>query len=143
MEPAELLDKLRVYVGSNIYQVGCTASRLNVHAQQQRAFNLVWALQRFDGLQNRRVAIIGGGIAGITAASAAAAAGASVWLYEKKGTLMHLQAGNQTRFLHPSIALWPEKIVWISADWPAVSQLESRNGGKCDCSTLAAMDSAV
>jgi cation diffusion facilitator CzcD-associated flavoprotein CzcO len=109
MEPAEVLDHLRVYVGSNIYQLGCTASTLNVSAQQQRAFNLVWALQTRDGLENKHVAIIGGGIAGITAATAAAAAGAFVWLYEKKGSLMHLQAGNQTRFLHPSIALWPKR----------------------------------
>ncbi|MCB0832175.1 MAG: FAD-dependent oxidoreductase [Bacteroidetes bacterium] len=110
MNSAEILKKLRVYRTRHIYQLGCTASdQLNIHAQQNRAFNLAFALQEEVLHEGMDVAVIGAGIAGVTAASALAAAGAQVTLYDSKTAVMHLQSGNQTRFLHPNISLWPRR----------------------------------
>lgn len=110
MTEIEVLDKLRVYPNTQIYQLGCTATVLNIHAQQQRAFNLVWALLRTGrAAAGTRVAVIGAGMAGLSVASALAAVGAIVRIYDSKASVMHLQAGNLTRFLHPSIALWPDR----------------------------------
>jgi hypothetical protein len=93
----------------HLYQLGCTASTLNVHAQQKRAFNLLWSLDedRFSFVENT-VAIIGGGIAGLTAAAGFLAAGSKkVTVYERTNHLIHLQQGNVTRCLHPNFATWP------------------------------------
>ncbi len=110
MTPDEILKKLEIYPDKDAFQLGCTArTTLNVHAQQQRAFNLIWSLQCVGKLgPGKSVGIIGAGIAGITAAGAAVATGASVRVYDKAASVMHLQDGNQTRFLHPNIALWPD-----------------------------------
>jgi hypothetical protein len=92
-----------------IFELGCAATPQNIHAQQQRAFNLLWALKAKKRIKKgSRIAVIGGGIAGLTITSGLLALGAKVHLYESKHTLMHLQKGNSTRFLHPNVASWPD-----------------------------------
>lgn len=108
-----LLDSFRVFDGAvHIYQLGCTASLLNVHAQQKRAFNLVWALRH--GIDENQfplnVGVVGGGISALTVSTALNKCGATVRIYERMRGLMHLQQGNSTRFLHPNIALWPNEL---------------------------------
>lgn len=109
MNSNDLLARMRVYAKANIYQIGCTSSEhLNIHAQQNRAFNLVFSLE--SEIVGKDVAVIGAGITGLTVSAALVAAGAEkVTLYDAKKSAMHLQAGNQTRFLHPNIAIWPER----------------------------------
>lgn len=110
MTTRQILSKFRVYPNKNVFQVGCSAAILNIHAQQQRAFNLVWALLKTPELADASpIAVIGAGISGITVAAALASAGRDVHLYDAKNSVIHLQAGNQTRFLHPNIAVWPDK----------------------------------
>lgn len=110
MKPDSILTKFRVLPRRNIYQLGCTAQLLNVHSQQHRAFNLIWALSEKGKLTaGTKTAVVGAGVAGIAASIAAAACGANVRIYDSKKTVMHLQRGNDTRFLHPNIALWPAK----------------------------------
>ena len=93
----------------NLYLLGCTASLLNIHAQQQRAFNLVWALQKDEVLEkDLHVAVVGAGIGGLTLTAALLAAGAKVTLFERKANLMHVQQGCTTRYVHPNVATWPE-----------------------------------
>ena len=108
--PEEVLDKMRIFADKEVYQLGCTArTTLNVYAQQQRAFNLIWSLHRAGKLgPGKSVGIVGAGISGITAAAAAFATGASVRIYDRAASIMHLQEGNQTRFLHPNITMWPD-----------------------------------
>ncbi|MBK8223033.1 MAG: FAD-dependent oxidoreductase [Candidatus Obscuribacter sp.] len=91
-----------------IYHVGCTAKRLTFHSQQQRAFNLIWSLKEEFGLADKRVAIVGTGLAGLTAAAAAHLLKAKVELFEKKADNLPLQRGNATRFVHPNIYSWPK-----------------------------------
>lgn len=51
----------------------------------------------------RRIAVIGGGIAGVTAAHALEAAGASVTLFEQDGTLMSGASGNAMALVMPRL----------------------------------------
>ncbi|MBK7746490.1 MAG: FAD-binding oxidoreductase [Candidatus Obscuribacter sp.] len=54
------------------------------------------------------IAIVGGGIAGLTSAVHLVALGCKVTVFESRGDIIHLQRGNLTRFLHPNIATWPD-----------------------------------
>jgi hypothetical protein len=78
--------------------------------QQVRALNLVYALTESDPpllSQHQSVAVIGGGIAGVTAAAAAVSLGSEVHLFEQRPVLCHLQHGCDTRYVHPNIYNWP------------------------------------
>ena len=71
-----------------------------------------------NGFKRKRLAVIGGGASGLTAAAAAALAGAKVTLFEQSRDLMPLQIGCATRALHPHIHHWPD-----DAAFRAVSHL--------------------
>lgn len=94
--------------GSNIYVIGAFEKGITIYRQQVRALNLIYCLhesQRIprDGL----ISVIGGGVAGVTAAAAALALGYRVYLFEKHTMLLHLQRGCDTRWVHPYIYDWP------------------------------------
>lgn len=93
----------------DVYQV-CTFTPLNFRAQQHRTLHLISALHNRRRVAGQRIAVIGGGLAGVTAASAAMLLGAeSVALYERSHLLMGLQDGAHHRFVHPFIASWPKE----------------------------------
>lgn len=94
-----------------LYVLGCFAQYVTVYAQQVRAFNLVDALVGNGQLTNQsEVAVIGGGIAGLTAAAAAAVRGVRrAAVFEKLGNTMRIQRGTDKRFIHPHIYDWPGK----------------------------------
>jgi hypothetical protein len=94
----------------NVYWVGRKAMRLTFLSQQQRALNLVWALNKTGKLGPKtKVTVVGAGLAGMTAAFAASQLGASVTLLEGKQVPLHLQLGCWLRFVHPHILDWPQK----------------------------------
>jgi hypothetical protein len=105
----------RVEVGAEIptYVLGYGARQVTIHAQQVRALELMWALDRDtdDGkagaLVGREIVVVGGGIGGVTAAAAATLFGATVTILEEGPALMHLQRGCHHRYLHPHIYEWP------------------------------------
>ncbi|MCK1466885.1 FAD-dependent oxidoreductase [Bradyrhizobium sp. CW10] len=104
-----------------LYLVGVFARGVTVYSQQIRAFNLTWALveQRIlncklkedapDTGKPASIAIIGGGFAGLTAAAALIKKGvdAEITIFEQRDTLVPLQHGSDTRWLHPRIYDWP------------------------------------
>ncbi len=102
-----------------LYVLGSFAQYVTVYAQQVRAFNLIDTLAKSGCLtSSSKVAVIGGGIAGLTAAAAAAVRGVqSVSVFEKEGNTMRLQRGTEKRFIHPHIY-----------DWPAESALDEKAG---------------
>lgn len=105
----ELLEKFKYQKGDGIYILGCTSPLLYIHAQQQRAFNLAWALSKEKKIkEDCDVAVVGGGIAGLTVAVALAANKVKVKLYERMYRPLVLQRGNLTRFVHPNVARWPD-----------------------------------
>lgn len=95
--------------GCSYYLLLCNGGGVTVRSQQMRAMNLAWALR--GELRKNKVAVIGGGAAGITFASAAAKLGAEVRLFESS-KLMHLQTGSWHRPLHPEIYTWPKSTAY-------------------------------
>src|ERR1700712_5793768 len=82
--------------------------RVTLRSQQVRAFNLAFALIKSGALTPAaRVAVIGGGIAGVTVAAALCHHGYSVTILERRPGLMPLQAGSTQRWLHPHLIDWP------------------------------------
>jgi hypothetical protein len=83
---------------------------VTVLKQQIRAMNLIHALTAGTPpilKPGGTVAIIGAGIAGVTAAAAAAYLGRRVDLFEKRPVPCHLQHGCDTRYIHPHSYDWP------------------------------------
>ncbi|NHA05470.1 FAD-dependent oxidoreductase [Mucilaginibacter sp. HC2] len=93
-----------------VYTLGCYAKRVTFHSQQNRALNLVCALFEEGKINEKsKIGIVGGGLAGMTAAAAASSKGCSVTLFETEELLMPIQRGNTTRYIHPNIYDWPNE----------------------------------
>jgi tetratricopeptide (TPR) repeat protein len=93
---------------TGLYVLGCYDRLKTVYAQQCRALSLIHALFHIRELnKGRRLGVVGGGAAGITAAAAAARMGADVVLWERAASLVPLQLHNTKRYVHPHIYHWP------------------------------------
>jgi hypothetical protein len=103
-----IIDYSLVPTTEHLYIVGSFAKSVTVYSQQVRAIGLVDALAGLGRLRHSsRVAVIGGGIAGMTAAAALWKIGVRPVIYEKESTLGELQRNSAKRFLHPHIYDWP------------------------------------
>ncbi len=95
---------------AGVYVLGSLAKRVTFYAQQRRAFSLIWSLLETGRLKpGQSLAVVGGGLAGLTAAAAAYSKGVSVTLYEREAMLTHLQHGVSHRYIHPNYFDWPGK----------------------------------
>jgi hypothetical protein len=103
-----------------VYFVGPFGGRVSFASQQRRVLNLIWALTRKKILPERgaRVAVIGGGIAGVTAAAALLCRSCDVHLYEREGEVLTLQSLAHHRTVHPSINFWPEEALNWTTEFP-------------------------
>lgn len=102
-----------------VYIVGAYDRGVTVFSQQVRALNLAWALlesKRLDANHDRsasndvkEIAIVGGGFSGLTLAAALLKKGvvAKITIFEQRDTLLPLQQGSDSRWLHPRIYDWP------------------------------------
>lgn len=106
----------------NLFFVGSCDRRITFYSQQVRALELVHALhlaQRFR--PNDRIAVIGGGAAGLTAALALRTLERRVEVFEEAEELLHRQAGSP-RMLDPRIYEWPRAgALDVSADLPILT----------------------
>jgi hypothetical protein len=98
----------------HLYVLGSYEGRVTIHSQQIRALNLVYALEHLGKLRKEKdgevqVAVIGGGIGGMTAAVAAARLQVAVTVFERHSELLHNLRGCHTRHLHPNIYDWPQE----------------------------------
>ncbi|AHG49908.1 hypothetical protein RLEG12_03190 (plasmid) [Rhizobium leguminosarum bv. trifolii CB782] len=112
-----------------LYLVGTFDNGVTVLSQQVRALNLIYALVEAGVVPathagsvppvkfQRKVAIIGGGFAGLSIAAGLLSKGveADIFLFEQRDTLLPLQQGSDTRWLHPHIYNWPAEGSEISA----------------------------
>lgn len=109
LTPAQILRHMEVPSAPNkIFVLGSFDRRVTLWSQQHRALNLGYALHH-EGLlaSSPRIAVIGGGVAGLTVAAAIEQKGGRVTLFEKQPQLLSLLQGNHTRWLHPRIYDWP------------------------------------
>jgi hypothetical protein len=102
-----ILDYLTLSEHSNVYLVGVHAKRVTIYSQQVRALNLIDAIHFYrTPLTGRHVAIVGAGVAGLTAAARALQYGAHVTVLDRRPTEL-LQTNSRHRWLHPTIYDWP------------------------------------
>lgn len=109
LTPADIIAGARISAHPGAYVLGIDDTRITFFSQQVRALELAHALQHEHLFHaNARVAVIGGGAAGITLAAALALqGGTSVHLFEKAHRLLPLQGDTQRRRLDPHIYDWP------------------------------------
>lgn len=102
--------------GQPLYVVGTLDMGVTVLSQQYRALNLVWGLVSSARVRTDRdegavesIAIVGGGFAGLTVAAGLVKkeAKAKITIFERRDTLLPLQQGSDSRWLHPHIYDWP------------------------------------
>ena len=96
----------------NVFFIGPYGKRVSFASQQRRALNIVWALtesQYWPRDRVPRVAVVGGGIAGLMAAAALIMRHCSVRLYEKQRRVLKLQEEADHRTVHPSVNFWPHE----------------------------------
>jgi hypothetical protein len=123
----------------NVFVIGGIGQeRLTVCSQQIRALNLIYWLYclrqqgqlRHEEPDQPDLVVIGAGVAGLTAAAAAACLGVKVWILEAHEHPLALQRGCRHRLLHPHFYEWPEPGCWkMSAglpilDWEEASAAE-------------------
>jgi hypothetical protein len=105
-----VLDAATVKSRRNIYYLMPFAERLSFVAQQLRAFNLVWALDRLGRVSSTsHVAVIGAGLSGVTTACALTALQCRVTVFEETEKPMFRQRNTSHRMAHPEINYWPEQ----------------------------------
>jgi hypothetical protein len=125
MRPTEITKLIRTYQVANrpIYVLGVFESGVTVYSQQVRALNLAFALMESErvksfawtksdktNLRNKKsIAIIGAGFAGLTVTAGLLKkyANADITIFEERDTLLPLQQGTDSRWLHPRIYDWP------------------------------------
>ena len=99
----------RTKADDGLHVLGCSDRPSTLFMQQCRAINLAWALREKGQLKpGSRIAVIGGGVGGLTAAAACRLLDCQVTVLERLDGPLALQRGNHTRFLHPRIYDWPE-----------------------------------
>lgn len=114
--PCQLLDHFRLKEESSVYSIGSFSSGVTVRSQQIRALNLAYSLIELRKLRTSTkdsldIAVIGAGFSGLTfvAALLKKEIACTVTLLEEHDTLLPLQQGNDSRWLHPHIYEWPDK----------------------------------
>lgn len=74
-----------------------------------RAFKLTWALDTLNLIRGKKIAIVGGGLAGLTCGVVCLLRGAvQVTLYDRTHDRMAFQRDAAHRYVHPMIFRWPE-----------------------------------
>jgi hypothetical protein len=113
-----ILDACEIKRG--LYVLHPEFQRVNFYSQQLRALALVEGIYRHRGLPEgaRNVAVIGAGVAGLTAAAALATAGANVALIEEEETPLSRYRDAVHRELHPNIIAWPFQRLRAITDLP-------------------------
>src|ERR1700742_1387569 len=110
-----MLERFQVR-GRPLYVVGTFDTGVTVLSQQYRALNLGWGLVSSGQVPEGRsecavksIAIVGGGFAGLTVAAGLIKkeVKAKITLFERHDTLLPLQQGSDSRWLHPHIYDWP------------------------------------
>lgn len=105
-----ILQAMRVPGMERVFVLGSFERRVTIYSQQVRAMNLIEGLCRTEKITaGTPVAIVGAGVAGLTAAAAAAHRGADVTVIERAEAPFPLFRRAPSRWLHPFIYDWPRR----------------------------------
>lgn len=106
--------------------IGPFGSRVSFASQQARAFNTVWAWsEERDHRSGADVAVIGGGIAGLTTSAILAAKRHTVTLFESHPQLVKHQKNARHRFVHPTVNFWPHQNLVPTTSQPYLDWYET------------------
>ena len=110
----EVLKNYQITDAPPLYLLGSFDDSVTVRSQQIRALNLACGLIESSMVPARteatkRLAIVGTGFAGLTLAAALLKkqTALEITLFEERDTLLPLQQGSDSRWLHPRIYDWP------------------------------------
>ena len=107
---SDILQQMAVRREAGVYVLGCFERRITLYTQQVRALNLIHSLFAEERLKGEsKLAVIGGGAAGLTVAAGAAIRGARVTVFEQASDLLPMFRNNRQRWLHPHLYDWPEE----------------------------------
>lgn len=121
----QLLTRYRL-PGHPLFIIGTFDSGITVLSQQVRALNLAWALVESGeipmdrppdadlnevDMSRKRIAVVGAGFAGLTIAAGLLKkrVNADITIFERRDTVLPLQHGSDSRWLHPHIYDWPSR----------------------------------
>jgi len=111
---AKVLAGYKLATDTPLYVVGAFNENVTVLSQQIRALNLTWAMVESSTVPTRtdtrrKLAIIGAGFTGLTLAAALLRkhTALDITIFEERDTLLPLQQGSDSRWLHPQIYEWP------------------------------------
>lgn len=105
--PAQALERFKL--ADHVHLIGALERGVTIYNQQVRAHNFVWALRHHRRAEPNQVAVVGGGIAGLTVAACMLSAFQStkIALFERRWDLGPLQQGADHRWVHPHLYGWP------------------------------------
>lgn len=103
------LSTLALKIGANMFDISSGQSHISIRDQIVRARLLVRDIKLQDP-NVKRILVIGGGVAGVSAAIAAASVGIHVELLEKSNALFSLQSNVTKRFVGPFMYEWPSPV---------------------------------
>jgi threonine dehydrogenase-like Zn-dependent dehydrogenase len=114
---AKIIERMQVPGWPHFYVLGCFEIRVTSYNQQVRALNLVHALRKVGLPDNARIAVVGAGASGLTAAAAAAIWGRrndgqhgwKVVVLDDRPDILALIGHGSARWLHPHIYEWPSQ----------------------------------
>lgn len=116
IDHSQILSHYRPTNLPSIYSIGAFSSGVTVRSQQIRALNLAYTLIEQEELSicaknTRKIAVVGAGFSGLTfvAALLKKEIACSITLFEEHDTLLPLQQGSDSRWLHPHIYEWPDR----------------------------------
>jgi len=135
--PYEILRSMLVPTRQSVFVLGCLERRVTLLHQQIRALNLVYALHQLGYCHGKEIAVVGAGVAGLTAAAAfSKIPGCRVALLEREDRILPvLDRGESSaeRYLDPVLYEWPgikpdsetfDRYPTPLTNWPSGSQRE-------------------
>jgi FAD dependent oxidoreductase len=113
---SKVLAGYKLATDTPLYLVGAFNANVTVLSQQIRALNLTWAMVEESTVPTRtdarrKLAIVGAGFTGLTLAAALLRkrTALDITIFEERDTLLPLQQGSDSRWLHPQIYEWPDE----------------------------------
>jgi len=120
LENRQILSAVEPVCPSRIYVIGTLDRRITLYNEQVRALRVARAILEEQVVgPDSKVAVIGGGGAGVSTAIALASKGCEVHLFEAEDRLLSIQDKASHRYIHPHIFSWPDpSACWRHAGLP-------------------------